>query len=41
MGMYLTRDRFMSDAYDALKSFTLTVEERRQKFEQVESSLMI
>lgn len=38
MGMYLTRGRFMSDAYDALKSFTLTIEQRREKFEQIEGS---
>ena len=28
----------MSDAYDALKSFTLTIEQRREKFEQIEGS---
>ena len=36
--MYLTRGRFMPDAYDALKSFTLTIEQRREKFEQIEGS---
>ena len=38
MGMYLIQGRFMSDSYDPLKSFTLTIEQRREKFQQIESS---
>ena len=38
MGMYLIKGRFMSDSYDPLKSFTLTIEQRREKSQQIESS---
>ena len=38
MGMYLTQGRFMSDSYDPLKSFTLTIEKSRENFQQIESS---
>ena len=38
MRMYLARFGFMSDSHDALKSFTSTIEQRREKFQQIESS---
>ena len=38
MGMYLTQGRFMSDSYDSFKSFTSTIEQRKEKFKQIEGS---